>query len=52
VQHPVSVVTLSMKNCGFFLDKDEVLRCHCDKTSQAKMDDTALTVHIIMKKQL
>jgi hypothetical protein len=46
---PVSCVT---KNCGFFLEKDGVLRCHCDIKSKAKMDEAALKVHLRMKKHL
>jgi hypothetical protein len=52
VPTPESVVNVSIKNCGYFIDTYPVLRCHYDNKSNTKMNEAALKVHVTMQKHV
>jgi hypothetical protein len=49
---PVIIVKNVFRRVGFFVDKDGMLKCHCDNKDKGKMDATGLKKHLSQLKHV
>jgi hypothetical protein len=49
---PASIVKYVFRGVGFFVDKDGMLKCHCDNKDKGNMDETGIKKHVYQLKHV